>query len=454
MLTSTDYLHLTKRFGIIGASQFPLHYLLAVRSPYSPLQLITRLSHEELKAAHQVLGRIIIFLFALHAGLYINFFVVANLLEKRIKDQDVIFGFISLVFFSIISTTALGPIRRWNYRLFYNTHIAIATAVIVSLWFHVSHIRIYIYQTLAVYVLANVLRFICSRRYQGSIKIIHGTNLLQVRIPLKPGDRALKWKPGQHVYLARALSKYPPNQKANPFTVASIPAKDNELLLVARILNGTTKQLADWSRSLSGDGSSETRNVTFSVEGPYGASLRMPDFSTFDHVLFIAGGVGATYIHPLYRTITEAGNFNHEKTHVRYIWAVRKLAETQWAFQTLPESRIPTSPPPTFVEVFVTQPSGPNLQAFEAAEDEFELEEDEGLLAVVEEMLEKPREGVTVKEGRPDISAVVSDVCGNEGRIAVFVCGPERLSGEVSQTVERWVYKGHDIYFHDETFGW
>ena len=88
--TGNDYLHLTKRFGQVGASQLPIHYLLAMRAPYSPVQWLTRLSHEQIKASHQILGRITFVLFILHTAFYLNFFILSGFLAKRIKDWDVI----------------------------------------------------------------------------------------------------------------------------------------------------------------------------------------------------------------------------------------------------------------------------------------------------------------------------------------------------------------------------
>src|SRR4051794_32069391 len=102
-----------------------------MRAPYSPVQWLTRRSHDQLKVSHQILGRIIFALFVLHAILYLNFFIVSGLLAKRIKDLDVIWGFVSITLFTALSTTALSFIRRWNYRVFYTSHIAIANFIIL-----------------------------------------------------------------------------------------------------------------------------------------------------------------------------------------------------------------------------------------------------------------------------------------------------------------------------------
>ena len=169
---------MTKRFGIIGASQLPLHYLLAMRAPYSPVQWATRLSHEQLKSSHQILGRIVFLLFSLHAAFYMAFFLLSGFLAKRIRDNDVIFGIISILLFTAISTTALGRVRRWNYRVFYISHVAIANLVVVPLYLHVTHIRPYCWEVVFVNGLHLVFRAQRLKKYSGTIELLPGTNLV------------------------------------------------------------------------------------------------------------------------------------------------------------------------------------------------------------------------------------------------------------------------------------
>lgn len=459
------------------------------------MQWLTRLSHEQIKASHQILGRITFLLFLMHTALYLNFFVLSGFLAKRIKDWDVIWGLVSIILFTTISTTALGFIRRKNYRVFYISHIAIANFIVVPLYLHVSHIRIYVYEILAVEALHVISRAVCLKMYQGTLRLLPGTNLVQVRIPLPAESAALTWKPGQHVYLSRPhirgkaptwYDQWLMTNKTNPFTVASLPSKDKELLLIARTLNGNTKYLGELARSLSQGGSNVPMLPTaggdipilpFSLEGPYGASNRLPDLSDFDKILLVAGGVGATFIMPIYRSIIDLHDPTPAGTQIRCIWAVQKLAETQWAF---PASSAPNDEHeddaaadaneggllqgPQNVEVYVTRPSGPNLQVdasaagvFAIDDDEdgegIEMQENEQLLSM-EEQMEKPRKGMLVRSGRPDLSNVVDEVFSKGMKTAVICCGPKRLTDDLKRSVEIWVKKGHDVFWYDETFGW
>jgi hypothetical protein len=213
------------------------------------------------------------------------------------------------------------------------------------------------------------------------------------------------------------------------------------------------------------------------LEGPYGASTRLPDLSDYDKVLLVAGGVGATFIMPIYRSILEHHSPTPAGTQIRCIWAVQKLAETQWAF---PAGSSPKDNDddddtgadaagngllhaPANVEVYVTRPSGSNLQDASAfavdpdSDDEdgeaIEMQENEQLLGL-EEQMEKPRKGMVVKSGRPDLATVAEEVFSKGTRTAVICCGPKRLTDDLKNKVEVWVRKGHDVFWYDETFGW
>jgi NAD(P)H-flavin reductase len=422
---------------------------------------------------------------------------MSGFLAKRIKDWDVIWGITTLILFAAISTTALAFIRRWNYRVFYISHIAIANFIIIPMYLHVSHIRIYVYQIIVVECLHLVLRAVRMKMYQGTIRLLPGTNLIQIRIPLPDNHKALEWHPGQHVYLTRpwGSSKAPSYyqqwllaNKSNPFTIASLPSVDRELLLVARTLNGNTKHLAHLAQELSKGGSGlpmlptatgDVPILPIALEGPYGASNRLPDLTEFDKVLLVAGGVGATFAMPIYRAIAEYHDTTPGATQVRFIWAVQKLTDTQWAFPDTPGETEPARDEQReeavssgllnkacTVEVYVTRPSGGSGYAapastssiFAVDDDEeegeqFEMQENEQLLSM-EEQMERPRKGMTVKSGRPKMSEVVDEVFNRGMRTAVLCCGPKRLTEDLKRSVEEYVRKGHDVYWYDETFGW
>ncbi|KAK7539099.1 ferric reductase like transmembrane component-domain-containing protein [Phyllosticta citricarpa] len=461
--TGNDYLHLTKRFGIVAASQLPLHYLLAMRSAYSPIQFLTRLSYERVIAVHELLGKILTFFFALHASFYFNFFVQKGWLSKRIRDVDVITGSISFLMFATMSTTALSVLRHWNYRVFYTTHILLALIVIDLLIFHVSHIRAYVFEMFGAFLLLQLLRQALTHQYSGTISLLPGTNLVQVIIPLPTEKVARRFKPGQHVHLSRPLvgkvslaSAFAMRYRTNPFTIASIPQKDRQILLVARALDGNTKYLAAVARSLRSEGDSEKHMaLPLTVEGPYGAAGSFPDFKEFDRVLLVAGGVGGTFTVPIYRNIVEAGREEDAmpvvRARVKMVWAVRRLAETKWA---LPKQKRSIETGLKDVEIYITRKGAMEerggddqqglMEEFELAESETFNREDEHAKS----------HGWSIEHGRPDLSKVVGETfTGSTGRVAVLTCGPQEMVAGLKEQVKTWVHRGRDIFWHAESFG-
>lgn len=198
-----DYFHLAKRLGAVGASQLPFHYLLTLKSPYSPLQFATGRSYESLLTAHQSLGRIITALFYAHVALFLNFYIRSNLLATKLKQVYILCGVFGTVAFSAIAATAaFQPVRHWNYRLFYLVHVGFATLLLPVLYFHVDHIRPFLYETSAVYAIHAALRFASTKSHPGVIQRIEGTDLVEVRVAVSKG--ATTWQPGQHAYLSLA----------------------------------------------------------------------------------------------------------------------------------------------------------------------------------------------------------------------------------------------------------
>ena len=188
------------------------------------------------------------------------------------------------------------------------------------------------------------------------------------------------------------------------------------------------------------------------VEGPYGASTRLPDFLLFDRVLLVAGGVGATFIVPIWRHIINSRqrNYLQKDGDVRFVWAVKKLVETSWAFP-LKQRKSKRGLGMEGVEIYVTGQSGVNGdeqpgEMFEMAERSNVMGEndDKGLLA----------QGIAVKYMRPDLYEVVNETfSGHAEKVAVLVCGPTSMGNQLRKDVGKWVRRGKNVYWHAEIFG-
>ncbi|KAI6855933.1 hypothetical protein KC338_g8675 [Hortaea werneckii] len=452
--TGEDYMHLAKRFGATGASQLPLQYLLALKSPYSPFQLLTRSSHETLNALHQHLGYIITGLFYAHVGLYLNFFIVKNLLAAKLQAGYILAGVFSIAAFTAVGTTALAPVRKWSYRVFYFVHVTLATLLLPMLFLHVSHIRIYIYETALVYAAQAFLRYWNTATYPGTLRIIPNTQLLEIVIH-PPKETLSNWSPGQHVYVSLASHPLLRTFKSNPFTIASLPSHDGEIRIVAQILDGNTAKLA---QNATGNvhHHQKTHHPTspqrLSLEGPYGLTTHSDRLLQSDRILFVAGGVGATFIVPLYRQLLadlspSPGSYRRGK--VAFVWVVRERGEVAWA---IPQEAREREAFGERVGVFVT-----GRGAGRGDDDEgVELQERETLLAAGDGGGggEAAGLGVDVQRGRPDLRAIVDRTFahGSGEKVAVVVCGPAGLNESLRRAVGRHVRQGREVWYWAEKF--
>ena len=453
--TGDDYLHLTRRFGIVAASQLPLHYLLAAKS-WSPVQYLTRMSHEELNPYHRLLGRILIALFSVHAAMYLNFYVQLNLLLKRIQDRDVILGLMAIITFMAIGTTALARIRTWNYRVFFYLHVIFSASLLPILFFHVSHIRRYIIESAAVYLFVILQRNVSQTTAEATIELIPSTNLLSITIPLTKPLSSKTYAQGQHIYIGfpSLLQKL----RINPFSIANRdPQDDKKIELVARALSGTTAMLADQT--------AKQKTMSLTLEGPYGAAKYFPDLASYDRVLFVAGGVGATFTLPLYLDLLHRDAGGEKTPSLKFIWSVRKNTDAGWGIKQLLEAC--GSLPESF-NVYTTQGDveGRNSESLARrtqnisegeASNVIELQERDRLLSDSSSPADVASKAAKImKDGRPDFRAIVDEVFSYDGResVAVLVCGPSGMGSSVRREVGRWVWRGRDVFWHGEEFGW
>lgn len=307
------------------------------------------------------------------------------------------------------------------------------------------------------------------------MSIVPDTNLVRIRIPLSATDGAKSWIAGQHIYLRLPAHPSTPSDlfkvfkeriHTNPFTVASLPRKDRELVLVARTLAGNTKQLAGLALSLSAQSEVEGKqsHPLLYLEGPYGASSWLVDLSTYDHVLLVAGGVGATFMIPVWRQVLELHARKSPRQgstgRVRLIWAVRSMADAKWAFPFFKggQEHANEQSADAGVELYITSTGASD--SLEASRS-LAMNDANRDIASTEQhcLLERGHghtdklQGVVARTGRPNLRIIVDEsFADTAGRAAVLVCGPQSMVHELRKATRRWVKNGKDVYWHAETF--
>ncbi|OIW27026.1 hypothetical protein CONLIGDRAFT_621163 [Coniochaeta ligniaria NRRL 30616] len=438
--TGEDYQHLTKRFGQVATSQFPLQYLLAAKR-LNPVAFAFRTSHENINRWHRVLGYITYILALLHGAFYLNYYIQVGGLGHAFLRSVPVLGMLGLLGMTLLSTTALSVIRHYSYRIFIVTHLVIALAIPPIIWFHVHHARLYMGEALCIFLADVAARKLHTVKASAAIEPIPGTELIKIVAQVPPETlRNFRAYPASHAYLS-ITSRWRPGVIASPFTVAAVREEAGELTFVARLRAGPLTKTLERLTGVQSHGV----GIGLSIEGPYGAARYFPNLAgpNFEKVLLVAGGVGATFILPLFESILT----ENPVANVKMVWAVRDVAEATWS--TLATGR--KSVDDDRVHLFVTSRSreSSSLDGSELGNIEMDrLEKAEVSISDLKIPVENLR--------RPDLQMIVDDVFqgGSHGRIAVVVCGPAQMARDVRKAVGFWIKLGRDVWFHDENFGW
>lgn len=491
--TGRDYMHLTKRFGIVAVSQYPMQYMLTLKS-FNPVSWTLKLSHEETNRWHRVLARVTTLLLSLHTIFYYNYFIQNSILLQKLQSPVVVYGMLSFAGLNLMITTALRPLRKLSYRVFFVTHLLIALGLPVVLWFHASSSRKYMLEALGVFLLDIGFRKRDTITVETTISSIPGTSLIKIQVPV-PRQRQNHFlrgvAPGAHVYInvppatrsafrrkdvkaANDASEVLFEFMFNPFTIAHVDQDSGSLTLVARQRAGPmTKGLARFASSSSSSpapsaGSAE-KKALLNIEGPYGAAKHFPTLSLgseFDRILLIAGGVGATFTIPLYRGIVA----ENPDTKVEMVWAVRTAGEATWAVMENDARDILND---SNVHIYLTGNSGSGPEGGTGTGLSSGVDSGEnspalinlgaginGAVAMEMNTLRRTADGRVVarKEqhrSRPDVKKVVDEVFAHEPheRVAILVCGPTKMGKQVRRYVGRYVNEGREVWFHNEGFG-
>jgi hypothetical protein len=172
-------------------------------------------------------------------------------------------------------------------------------------------------------------------------------------------------------------------------------------------------------------------------------------------VLLVAGGIGATFIVPIWRHIVNSRqrNYLHKDGDVRFVWAVKKLVETSWAFP-LKQQKSKRELDMESVEIHVTSQPRVN-DGDEHSGESFEMMDTDKLMGENDKYNEALlAHGITVKHMRPDLHEVVDETfSGHAEKVAVLVCGPISMGSQLRKDVGKWVRYGKDVYWHAEIFG-
>lgn len=390
----------------------------------------------------------------------------------------VIFGVLSLLLIDLLIITSSTAVRRWSYRVFFITHLFVAFTMIPLLFFHAAPLRIYIIEAISLFIIDLAIRKLTTFTAFATIQPVPETSLVKVTIPVTPSNLSrFQYAPGQHIYLSIPPSSVPTSTDYNahlhsllynPFTIASVSDTPSpHITLTMRTQNGPTTSALSSLSHLS------KARPPLNIEGPYGTSRKFPNLAEkFDRVLLVAGGVGATFILPIYRAVRDGMESEGRLgTNARMIWVMRDEAECSWA--------LPSSSPSGFsgnenggsddqeeepkqnintnnndgIELYITSPHSSITNTTSRAPPESNTLE---MQTITQTSPPSSHTKSKTTYSRPDISKIVDETFtqGLEERVAILVCGPPGMAAEVREYVGKWVERGRYVWWHDEGFGW
>lgn len=463
------------RAGLISNALTPVMFALSGKT--NVVTALTGVSYEKLNVFHAA-SAWASFLFALIHG--IPFLVqpvweggASWLKQFYIHDTYDISGTAAIIVMFILCFFSLHTVRDRFYEVFLHVHWPSAIAYLGLLFWHDDQALeswSYLWGTLAVYGAGLLYRYFKK------------TNYLQLRsnwfvndmahISVLP-DRAvevnifsklsIRWLPGEHIFI-RFLSIEPLSN--HPFTLAGLPEYDTssgftKMRLVARPYSGFTNSLFQQASNKV----TQTQKVLW--DGPYGGVDR--DVLSFDDVVLVCSGSGATAILPFFKYIAlEASQGNSIAVkRIKILWTIRNIEAFEWfrndiedALKLLSENNNSNSVIADFHLHITSDRRDSNNNSNNVSSSE------KSSVMTTTNNTSIP-EAVTSYYTRADIRTKLSDWGSNFGKKAIVISsGCQGVRNDVSNAVaslqkrvlfNRKFQSGetcNEIYLHTETFGW
>lgn len=341
------------RTGFINICQLPLIFLLAGRQ--NIIGRLVGMSYERLNFFHRWIARTLWLTATIHMGFWFRNWGRYDYITHQLKNDELTKrGFAAWCILTFIVLTSAAPIRSLGYEFFVLQHLVTFVGFTVAVWLHApGEVKVWVWISIGLLVFDRVARYAWATYvnlslFHRSASPRHGLWANRASFTPLPGNVTritienpkIRWKPGQHVFLT--CHTVAPLQ-SHPFTISSIPS-DNKMEFLVRAEKGGTRRMFKYASKhddvLGSGGASRTKHDrTVFIDGPYGT---VRPLRQFDSVVFLTGGMGATYTIPCLRDIITAWKTEcHQSTssgprrlaavkRIRFVWVIKSRAQLSW----------------------------------------------------------------------------------------------------------------------------
>ena len=222
------------------------------------------------------------------------------------------------------------------------------------------------------------------------------------------------------------------------------------------------------------------------MERPYGNSTYFPDLLSYDRVLLVSGGIGATFTLAFYYALLgqiselqqrDSGAAAAQAEKLHFVWTVRDIAEAWFGINNIRRQcgRLPSnfslhitgnvdrekiprilSSEPLWSSDWEVMNAQTNSSLPTCTPEVPIVTHDERL----RDYVAKEEDGEDISHalnfGRAKVEKIVDAAFAGKDvkTVAVLVCGPGPLGRDVRRCVGNWVQDGKEVFWHEEQFGW
>jgi predicted ferric reductase len=244
-------------------------------------------------------------------SLYIGYLRHENAFYPEMTIMEQIHGYIAGGALFVGCLFAFRPIRQRFYELFFKVHTAMYILILINVGLHKPEIG-----RKVVWVLAFAGSALVAGRLVRFLQMLyHSIGQRATLIPLDGAtkiimDRKFRSSPGDHIFITIPVIRA---FESHPFTISD--TKNTELCVRRR--NGFTAALNEYAKKNPG------AKLRVLIEGPFG---NIPNYTSFDQVILVAGGVGITFCISIALDIVRSPKWNQDKK-AQLHWMVKSECE-------------------------------------------------------------------------------------------------------------------------------